>query len=107
VQTNKNRWLIYATVIGNIALYSYAGTYGVNCVYDNSEAKTYHARVIDKSISGSKRKTHYLKVEPWGNHYDAENISVPRSQYQLTNIGDTVSIDYKQGLLGIPWYYVK
>ena len=107
VQTDKNKWLIYATVIGNIALYSYAGTYGINCVFDDSEAKTYQARVVDKSISGRKRKTHYLKVEPWGNHYDAENISVARSQYQVTNIGDTVSIGYKKGLLGIPWYYLK
>lgn len=106
--SNKNRSLIYLTVIGNIAIYSYAATYGVNCVFDNSEPKVYQAKVIDKSISrGRRHTTYYLKVEPWGHHRDAEKISVAPSQYRETEIGQTVSIDYKEGLLNIPWYYVE
>jgi hypothetical protein len=106
---NKNKWLIYMAVVGNIALYSYGATYGVNCVYDNSEPKIYQAKVIDKSIyRGRKsRTTYYLKVEPWGHHHDAERISVERYQYMDAEIGKTVSIAYKQGLLGIPWYRVE
>lgn len=107
-QANPNRGLIYLTVVGNIVLYSYAATYGINCVYDNSEPKVYQAKVIDKSISrGRRHTTYYLRVEPWGHHRDAENISVAPSQYSETTIGQTVSIDYKEGLLGIPWYYVE
>lgn len=107
-KSNRNKWLIYFTVVGNIAIYSYAATYGVNCVYDNSQAKVYQAKVIDKSISrGRRQTTYYLRVEPWGNHHDAENISVPSSQYADTEIGQTVSIDYKEGLLGIPWYFIE
>lgn len=107
-QTNPNRYLIYLTVVGNIALYSYAATYGVNCVYDNSEPKVYQAKVIDKSISrGRRHTTYYLKVQPWGHHRDAENISVAPEQYSETQIGQTVSIDYKEGLLAIPWYYIE
>jgi hypothetical protein len=106
--SNKNKSLIYLTVIGNIAIYSYAATYGVNCVFDNSEPKVYQAKVIDKSIShGSRHTTYYLRVEPWGHHRDAENISVAPSQYRETEIGQTISIDYKEGLLNIPWYYVE
>lgn len=106
--SNKNKSLIYLTVIGNIAIYSYAATYGVNCVLDNSEPKVYQAKVIDKSISrGRRHTTYYLRVEPWGHHRDAENISVAPSQYRETEIGQTVSIDYKEGLLNIPWYYVE
>ncbi|MBO9563534.1 MAG: hypothetical protein J7621_12195 [Niastella sp.] len=106
--TNKNRWIIYIAVIGNIALYSYAATYGVNCVFDNSAPKVYQAKVIDKTIyHGRRHTTYYLKVEPWGHHHDPEKISVAKVQHDQTEIGQTVSIDYKEGLLGIPWYYVE
>jgi len=107
-KANPNKSLIYLTVIGNIAIYSYAATYGINCVFDNSEPKVYQAKVIDKSISkGRRHTTYYLRVEPWGHHRDAENISVATSQYNETAIGKTVSIDYKEGLLNIPWYYIE
>ena len=107
-KANPNKSLIYLTVIGNIAIYSYAATYGINCVFDNSEPKVYQAKVIDKSISkGRRHTTYYLRVEPWGHHRDAENISVATSQYNETEIGQTVSIDYKEGLLNIPWYYIE
>jgi len=107
-KANPNKSLIYLTVIGNIAIYSYAATYGINCVFDNSEPKVYQAKVIDKSISkGRRHTTYYLRVEPWGDHRDAENISVATSQYNETAIGQTVSIDYKEGLLNIPWYYIE
>lgn len=107
-KANPNKTLIYLTVVGNIALYSYGATYGINCVYDNSEPKVYQAKVIDKSISrGRRHTTYYLKVEPWGHHRDAEEISVASSQYKETEIGKIVSIDYKEGLLGIPWYYIE
>ena len=72
------------------------------------EIKVYQAKVIDKSISrGRRHTTYYLKVEPWGSHHDAENISVASDQYVETEIGQTVSIDYKEGLLGIPWYFIE
>lgn len=81
-KANPNKALIYLTVIGNIGIYSYAATYGINCVFDNSEPKVYEAKVIDKSISKSRRHTtYYLRVQPWGHHRDTENISVTTSQY--------------------------
>jgi hypothetical protein len=47
--SNKNKWIIYLKVVGNIAIYSYAATYGVNCVYDGSEAKVYHTVSTNQS----------------------------------------------------------
>lgn len=106
--SNSNKWIIYLAVVGNIAVYSYAATYGVNCVFDYSAPKIYQAKVVNKSINKGRRHTsYYIKVEPWGSHHDPENISVPRSQYNETDIGQTVAIDYKEGLLGIPWYYIE
>jgi len=108
-KSNKNKWIIYATVIGNIALYSYGATYGINCVYDNSNPEIYEAKVIDKYVHSGRRgrKTYYLQVEPWGHHRDSEKISVPKNEFMDAEIGRTISIYYRQGLLGIPWYKVE
>lgn len=104
---HHHQGLIYLVVVGNIALYSYAATYGVNCVYDISRPEVYNAKVIKKSVSGGKRTRYYLKVEPWGHHNDPERISVSKEKYYATEEGKTVTIGYKEGLLGIPWYYIE
>jgi hypothetical protein len=46
-------------------------------------------------------------VAAWGHHHDPEKISVARSQYETIQIGETVTIDYHEGLLGIPWYEIE
>lgn len=107
-QTPKSKTWIYTSLVFNIFLYSYSATYGVNCVYDDSEPQVYDARVIDKTISrGRRHTTYYIKVTPWGHHYDPEKISVPVSQYNKIKIGQTVKIDLKKGLFNISWYYIE
>jgi hypothetical protein len=107
--TSRSKTWIYLSLISNICLYSYAGTYGANCVYDNSTPKVYETTVLDKhTYRSSKGGTrYYLTVAPWGHHYDKEDIKVSSDQYRETDIDETVKIDYKEGLFGIPWYYVK
>lgn len=107
--TAKNKTWIYLSLVFNVFLYSYAGTYGVNCIYDKSEPKVYETKVIDKRISKGRRgrETYYVKVNPWGHHYDKEEISVSRNQYDELQIGQTIRIDLKKGLFNIPWYYME
>ena len=106
--TAKSKTWIYSSLIFNIFLYSYAGTYGANCVYDKSVPTVYNAKVVDKRISkGRRHTTYYVEVTPWGHHYDKEEISVPSSQYDEIQIGQTVKIDLKKGLFNIPWYYIE
>ncbi len=107
--SNKSKSWIYASLIFNVFIYSYAGTYGANCVYDSSDPKVYNAEVVEKRISTSSkgRKTYYVRVTPWGHHYDKEEISIPSNQYFGINIGQTVKIDLKEGLFHIPWYYIE
>jgi len=50
---------------------------------------------------------HYLRVEPLGPNRETEDIRVPANQYNATNTGQTVSINLKEGLAGIPWYYAE
>ncbi len=105
---NLNKGIIYWSIIGNVALYTYGATYGINCVYDNSKPIVYEAKVVSKRISHSRRHTsYYIKVEPWGHHYDREEISVSSGQYSRIDSGQTVSIDYKEGVFNIPWYYIE
>jgi hypothetical protein len=64
--------------------------------------------VVDKRISKGRRSTtYYVKVAPWGHHYDKEEISVASSQYNEIQIGQMVKIDLKKGLFNIPWYYIE
>ncbi|MDY3319885.1 hypothetical protein PG637_10785 [Riemerella anatipestifer] len=107
--TTRNKWWIYTSLIFNVSLYSYAGTYAANCTYDYSEPTVYETKVLDKRIHrGSKgRKTFYIKVAPWGHHLDKEEISVASVQYDELEVGDNVKIDLKKGLFNIPWYYVE
>lgn len=107
--SNKDKWWIYSSIIFCFCMYSYSSVVAVNCVFDNSEPKIFKTEIIDKHISRSSkgRKIYYVKVKPWGHHYDAENISVPQTEYELLEINQKVNIDYYEGLLGIPWYYIE
>jgi hypothetical protein len=106
--STRNKWWIYSSLIFNVSLYSYAGTYAANCVYDYSEPEVYQTEVLNKTVSRGRRSTtYYIEVAPWGHHFDKEEISVPRVQYDELNIGDKVNIDYKKGLFDIPWYFIE
>lgn len=107
--TPKSKTWIYLSLIFNVFLYSYAGTYGANCVYDNAKPTVYSVKVINKRIKhGSRGRTYYyLKINPWGRHYDKEEISVSSSRYEEIQIGQSIKIDLKKGLFNIPWYYAE
>lgn len=108
-QTTKSKTWIYSSLIFNVLIYSYAGTYGANCTYDRSKPIVYETKVIDKNISKSRkgRRTYYITVNPWGHHYDKEQISIARSRFEEIHVGQKVKIDLKKGLFNIPWYYVE
>jgi hypothetical protein len=106
--STRNKWWIYSSLIFNVTLYSYAGTYAANCTYDYSVPTVYETEVLNKKINKSRRSTtYYVKVAPWGHHYDQEEISVSRNQYDELELGDKIKIDLKKGLFDIPWYYIE
>ena len=108
VMSKNNKWWIYISLFFNVFLYSFSATYAINCVYDNSEAKVYSAKVVDKHISeGRRHTTYYLKVTPWGHFRDPENISVSMEKYNQAETGQYVNIDLKEGVFNIPWYYIE
>ncbi len=106
--SNKDKWWIYGSIVFSFFVYSYSAVVAINCTFDYSEPKVYHTEVIDKHISRSSkgRRWYYVKVKPWGHHYDAENISVSSEEYEQYHINDRVEVEYKEGLMGIAWYYL-
>jgi len=109
LESGKDKFWIYSSVIFCLFMYSYGAVVSINCAFDSSKPKVYESQIIDKQIhKGRKgRKTYYVKVLPWGHHYDAEEIKVSQSEYDHYTVNETVKIDYKEGLLGIPWYYLE
>ena len=104
---NKHKTLTYFVVLTNIAIYSLAAVYGINCVYDYSKPKIYKVPILNKSIYSGKHTTYYLEVESWNKPKDSEKISVPRNQYDEKRIGDTVNVAIEQGLLKVPWHFIE
>ncbi|NCD70868.1 hypothetical protein [Mucilaginibacter agri] len=90
-----------------IIIYSYAGVVALNCVFDSSSAKTYHATILSKHISHGKSTTYYLEISKWGTRTNSEDESVPSSLYNEVNTGQNVNVYLKPGLLNIPWYFIS
>lgn len=106
--TNKNKAWIYTSLIFNLFIYSFAATYGINCVYDYSSPQKYEVKIIEKQIRKGKRsrKSYYIKPEMWGNG-NTRCIQISKTKYSRLKEGDLVSIARKDGVLGIPWYYLE
>lgn len=105
--STKNKWWIYGSLVANICIYSYAGTYGVNCVYDTSAPEVYEAEVIEKRISRSKTTRYYVRVTPWGHRRDTEELRVSYERYADISEGQTVKIALHRGVFNIPWYRIE
>jgi len=87
-------------------IYSFGSILQVNFVFDQSQLKIYHATVLDHHVTHGKHNSYYLKLSKWGPMEVEKNEDVGQHTYYNTQIGDTVEIDFKDGLLNIPWYIV-
>lgn len=89
------------------AVFGFGAVLSVNSTFDTSLAVVYQAKVLNKSVSGGKVSTYYLKISPWGSKKKTSNTRVRPNIYKRKNIGDTVEIYTHQGRLGIPWFVVQ
>lgn len=90
------------------APYGYGAGMEVNALLDRSPAMTYSAHVTDKHASHSRgTSAYYLHLEPWGPRVSSDDVPVPYALYTNTQIGDSVCVELKPGLLHVAWYLVK
>jgi hypothetical protein len=98
-------------ILGLLLLfYSPTSMFAINCVYDNSEPKTYQVRVIGKTKSSIRSKggsDYHLKVTSWTNDIDPVSIEVPSDKYYDVEEGDDVKVQVRNGLFGVGWYYIE
>ena len=99
---------IYASVILNIILYSFAGVYAINCAFDNSKPENYTTTVLVKTIDkyryrGRDRTNYEVTITPWGRYKEHQIVATNASYYNSIKEGDRISITLKNGLLGIPF----
>jgi hypothetical protein len=87
-------------------LYGYGSLIQLNCVFDHSAAQVYKTSVYNKWVSHGKSTNYYLTLNPWEAGKKTKDVAVYRSRYNAANIGDTISVSTKKGLLRIPWFYV-
>lgn len=100
----KHKLWIYLSVIFNVGLYSYAVSYGVNCVFDYSDPVTYNVKVVSEYGS---RGLYYIRVTDWKNNNETQRVYLTSEQYQKIQVGGNVQIDVKPGLFGMAWYYME
>jgi hypothetical protein len=88
-------------------LYGFGSVRQVNCAFDNSRQVIYDAIVLSHRVYRGKRTSHYLTLTPWGPRANEQEEEVNKRVYNHVAIGDTVEVNFRQGLLHIPWFIVE
>ncbi|HVS91913.1 MAG TPA: hypothetical protein VHE59_07785 [Mucilaginibacter sp.] len=102
----KNRaYNLLAAVVFTL-VYSYSAIISINCVHDRSNPSEIKARVLDHRISSGKSTSYYLSLSAWGTKQPGEEVTVSKGLYRRVNLGDTVTVFIKKGMLNIPWYFI-
>jgi hypothetical protein len=87
--------------------YSYGCLLQLNCHFDGSLEKVYHANVLNSYIL-RKNGTHpYLKIDTWGPQAKVKEIQVDLAFYNQSPIGSAVTVHLKKGVFNIPWYVIS
>ena len=95
---------IFMIIFGLV--YAYGCTREINCSFDYSEAKIYKATVLGQREHSGKHNSWYLTLTPWGPMQYVKEEEIDGYLYDHVKIGDTVNVNFKQGLLNIPWFVV-
>jgi hypothetical protein len=88
-------------------LYGFGAVREVNCGFDASRAQVFSARVMDHRVQGGRGKSYYLTLGRWGPVTEENDVEVQREVYHAIQIDDTVRVELRGGLLGIPWVVVR
>ncbi|WP_461453424.1 hypothetical protein [Mucilaginibacter sp.] len=86
--------------------YGYGAAREINCTFDKSAPQIYHAVVLNKTEHKGKSNSYYFTLTPWGPMTRVKQQEIDGLLYNHTKIGDTVKVNFKQGLLHIPWFVV-
>lgn len=89
-----------------MAAFSYGACIHINCMYDPSVPELFQAEILSKHISSGKHTSYKLELTAWGPRQEIEEVSVPAYLYEQMEVGETVNIYLKAGVLEVPWFVV-
>jgi hypothetical protein len=96
--------IVFVLIISLI--YAYGSTREINCAFDNSDPQIYNATILGHREHIGRHNSWYLTLSPWGPMKQIKEEEIDGWLYDHTSIGDTVKVNFKQGLLHIPWFIV-
>ncbi|MBD1364159.1 hypothetical protein IDJ77_10095 [Mucilaginibacter sp. ZT4R22] len=99
----KNQLLL---IIFLTFIYSIGIVITVNCQFDSSVPNLLQPMVLKKYTTSGKGPHYHIDVASWVASNETEHIAVRKIYYEELEIGQTVKVQLKKGLLNIPWYYV-
>ena len=97
-----------AAIVVLALLYGYSASSFVNVQYDQAAPKTYTPLVLSKSMSkGKYQNFYYLKISAWGPFASAQDVPVSYHCYVNAEPSQPVTVTWRPGLLGVPWFRVS
>jgi hypothetical protein len=85
--------------------FGYGTTRAGNCVFDRSPPDIYKVVVLNlHEHHGSKSDSYYAEITPWGPVSTITYTEIDYDLYNKIKIGDTIRVNYRQGLFHVPWY---
>ena len=87
--------------------YSFGTVINLNCTLDDSKPMKFKTIVLDKRITKGKSTNYYLRLSPWNNQKESKEENINENDYKLIREGDTITINFYEGKLNIPWYEIK
>lgn len=88
-------------------VYSFGTLMILNCYFDETKPEVYTAPILEKRISKGKSTSYYLRLGKWGPQKEEEEVSVNSEKYNSVEVGEKVVIEFRKGLLDIPWIVVE
>jgi hypothetical protein len=88
-------------------IYGFGSARQINCQFDESKPEVYKAAVFDHRVVHGKSNSYYLTLSKWGPSNKIGEVEIQGGLYRNVNIGDTVHVNYKKGLLNIPWFTIS
>lgn len=80
-----------------------AGLLVVNAKLDDSPVHDWETRVVEKFSMSAMVPTRRLVVVSWRNGHRYEHVPVSQAEYSEFHVGQTVVVEIRSGLAGIPW----
>jgi hypothetical protein len=88
-------------------LYAYGTGLYLNCRHDRSTPLIYESRVVEAHVTHGKHTSYTLTLAPFVDDEPSRQVDVPRATYENHRVGDSVRIFVHEGVLGIPWFWVR